>query len=89
MQKSKYLIIVFRTKTEVFSLIQALEKKGISAATTGTPKEAGIGCGIAVKTDALNLNAVKRIVLSGGYDGFFGIYAVATDGVRTSKTRVM
>ena len=89
MQKSKYLIIVFRTKTEVFSLMRALNQIGLTATTTGTPKEAGIGCGIAVKTDVVNLSVVRQIVSGGGYDGFFGVYLVLTDGLRTSKSKVL
>ena len=88
MEKSKYLAVVFRTKTEVFSLIEKLNSLGIKALTTGTPKEAGIGCGIAVRTDAVHSSVVRRIVLSGGYEGFFGIYLIETDGLRTSKTRM-
>ena len=81
--------MVFKTKTEVFSLIGQLNLTGISASTTGTPKEAGIGCGIAVKTDFRHLNTIKRIIDAGGYKGFFGIYLIVTDGLRTSKTRIV
>ena len=87
MLKSKFIIVVFRSKTDVFTLIGALNSLGISASTAGTPKEAEIGCGIAVRTEYRHLGTVKSLI-SVGYDSFYGIYLVESSGLRTSRTRI-
>ena len=89
MNDSDFAIIVFRAKTDVFSLIVALNSYGVAASTTGTPKEARIGCGIAVKTEVRAIGTALEIINGGGYDSFYGIYRTKTAGGRTSRTRVI
>lgn len=86
--KMKKAVIVFRTKTEVFRLIDELYAYGIRAATTSTPKEAGIGCGIAVETDLIRVPVVRRIIAGGGYGGYYGIFSVERFPTRTVTTRI-
>ena len=81
-------VFVFRTKTEVFEFADELRARGIPAGTVGTPKEARIGCGLAVSTEARFLSVAKKIATSGGYGGFYGIFLVERSDKKTSTTRV-
>ncbi|MBR1890866.1 MAG: DUF3343 domain-containing protein [Clostridia bacterium] len=85
----KWAIVVFKSKAEVFEFIELLNQAGIGATTTQTPKEAGIGCGISAKVGFNRLPTVKKILSSGRFSGAFGVYAVVTDGVRTSRSRII
>ena len=80
-------VFVFRTKTEVFEFADELRSRGIPAGTVGTPKEARIGCGLAVSTEARFLSVAKKIAI-GGYGGFYGIFIVERYDAKTKTTRV-
>ena len=62
---------------------------GSFATTTGTPKEAKIGCGISAKTNARNINAVYAILKEKNFDGFFGVYSSVSVNGRTSRSRLV
>ena len=89
MKTSKYLVVVFLSKTEVFSFIERMNSYGVAASTTGTPKEARIGCGISAKIDQRSYDLAVKVIGDGGYNGFFGIYAVTSDGERISRYRIV
>ena len=84
----KKAVFVFRNKTEVFRLIDELNAYGVRAGTTGTPKEAKIGCGIAVETELSKLMLAKRIISSGNYQGYYGAFTIERVGGRTITARV-
>lgn len=84
----KKAVFVFRNKTEVFRLLDDLYAYGVRASTTGTPKEAKIGCGIAVEIDISKIALAKRIVQSGNYRGYYGAFTVERVGERTITTRI-
>ena len=84
----KKALFVFRNKTEVFRLLDELAAFGVRAGTTGTPKEAKIGCGIAVETDISKLPLAKRIISSGNYQGFFGAFTIERASGRTITTKI-
>lgn len=88
MTSDKYIVVVFRSKTEVLDYIERLLILGVKATPTGTPKEAKIGCGIAAKLNARHLGVAQKVLAEGGYQGFFAIYSVVTDGLRTSRMRI-
>ena len=81
--------MVFRSKTQVFALIDKLNSLGIRAVTTGTPKEAAIGCGLSVKTDYSRLPVVKNLLRTGYNEGFYAAYSVEIDGLRSTKVKIM
>ncbi|MBO4573686.1 MAG: DUF3343 domain-containing protein [Clostridia bacterium] len=83
------LIIVFKSKTEVFEFIDRMNAAGAFTTTTGTPKEAKIGCGISAKTNAHNVNAVHKVLSENDFDGFFGVYSSVSVNGRTSRTRLV
>lgn len=89
MPTKRHLVIVFRSRTEVYSFTEALNARGASAYITATPLKAGVGCGVAVKTRANNFSAVLAEISSGSYAGFYGVFSVETRGVRSSVTRVV
>ena len=84
----RYLIVTFLTKTEVFSFLDYLAEAGVPATTAATPKEAGIGCGLAAKVDARFLREVDSVLKKGRFGGYRGSYLVHKEGARVSKTRI-
>ncbi len=85
----KNIIIVFKSKTEVFEFCDLMNARGATTVTVGTPREARIGCGISAKTDARNLSLAISVLNENNFGGFFGIYSVVSVGGRTSKTKIM
>ena len=84
----KKIIVVFRSKTEVFGYMDALSERGIPADITGTPKEAGIGCGIAVEVDYGFAARARDIAREKGFRGFYGIFVEERSGARRSLRRL-
>lgn len=84
----KKAVVVFRSKTEVFDFIGALAEKSVVAGTTGTPKEARIGCGIAAEVELRHLPVARSLVNSGRFKGFYGIFVIERTGNRISTIRV-
>ena len=70
----KNIIIVFKSKTEVFEFIDKMRENGIKATTVGTPSRAKIGCGISAKISSRYLWLAKKIFREGNYTGFYKIY---------------
>ena len=84
----KTAIIVFLTKTEVFECVDLFARYGLKATTTSTPKEANVGCGLAVKVFAPSLAAIKRTIAERGFRGFAGIFVREDRGGRASIYKV-
>ena len=83
----KKIIVVFRSKTEVFEYVDALNENGISSAIVGTPKEARIGCGIAVELDYRYIASGFILSAARRFKGFYGIFAATRKGDRVSVSR--
>ena len=84
----KRLIVVFRSKTDVFGYMEELADRGIPSGTTGTPKEARIGCGIAVDLDHRYLADPRVISLARRFGGFYGVFVVERIADRVSTSRL-
>lgn len=84
----KKAVVVFRSKTEVFEFIEALAEKHIVAGTTGTPKEARIGCGIAADLEIRHLPVARSLVRSKNFKGYYGIFIIEKINNRVSTIRV-
>lgn len=80
-------IAVFRSKTDLFTFINALKYSGAIVETVATPKEAHIGCGLSAKFDERYFSLALRILKHGGFDGFYGIYKVKRVDGRVSTFR--
>ncbi len=85
----KTVIAVFKSKPEVMRFIEKMVYQGARAQTTGTPKEAKIGCGISARFEYRNLNLAKKILREEHFEGFHQAYLIETDGSRVSKRRLL
>ena len=82
------IIVVFRSKTDVFGYIDALSERGVPSSTVGTPKEARIGCGIAVEVDGAYLGAARAVLREKRFSGFYGVFHERISGGRRSLERL-
>lgn len=85
----KIVIVVFKSKTQVFEFIEQMHASGAVATTAPTPSQAKIGCGISAKIDARYLPYAKQIIASGRYSGFYGIYQVSKRDGRTETVKIL
>lgn len=76
-----YYIYAFRSRTNAISFYEALLREQIKAGLINTPRAAGVGCGLSVKTQNY-IDANK--VLASGYSSLLGVF-VAEDGGRLTK----
>ena len=81
-------IVVFKTKTEVFSFIDEARSSGIGASVVSVPKEIKIGCGLAASIGDNRAMSAWAIVKKQGYPTFFGIFKV-NRGATKKNTRIV
>lgn len=70
----EYVIVVFRSRTQVLNFKKIFESNGINAQIVSTPRRLNIGCGLSLKV--LNRDYYKAKELLDVYkpQGFVGIY---------------
>ena len=85
----KKAIIVFRSKTQVFEFADILNLYGVRTSVTSAPKEAHIGCNLALEVAYNALPTVKAALSEGSSSGLNGIYAYEKKGERVSVYRVI
>ncbi len=81
-------IVVFRSKTDLFSFINEFKRSGGRIETVATPKEAKIGCGLSAKIEERYLSLAVRLIKADDYNSFFAIYKVKKADGRISTFRV-
>lgn len=67
------ILFVFRSRAQSMDFLAAAKRAGIPAQAVSTPKEAGVGCGISVKTDGRFLPRAKRLLAAKNYSAFAGV----------------
>lgn len=82
-------VVVFRTKTEVFSFIDDARRAGIGAGVVSVPKEINIGCGLAASVGDNRVMSAWSIVKKNGYPTFFGIFKIKRGPSGSKITRVV
>ncbi len=82
-------VVVFRTKTEVFSFIDDARSAGIGAGVVSVPKEINIGCGLAASVGDNRVMSAWSIVKKNGYPTFFGIFKIKRGPSGSKITRVV
>ena len=82
----EFLIIAFRSREESVKFYRLLSKYGVYSTLTTPPKEAGLSCGISVKTDVSNFYAVKNLLLRTKTKTFVGIFKVKSLGGKNQVT---
>ncbi len=74
-------VVVFRTKTEVFSFIDDARNSGIGANVVSVPKEIKIGCGLAASIGDSRAISAWNVIKKNNYPTFFGIFSVKRGSV--------
>ena len=82
----EYYIIAFRSRSDTLAFYEFLKGNGVFVSVVTTPKEAGVGCGLSVKTDksfAPFINNALRLFRRKSYAGVFVVSE--RNGKRTIK----
>ncbi len=74
----EFLIIAFKSKEESVKLSRILSRYNVDSVLTSPPKEAGLSCGISVKTAVSNFYAVKSAINLYDFKTFVGVFKVDT-----------
>lgn len=83
----EYLIVSFRSRAHTVRFYEFLRKNGIFSEIVNTPKEAGVGCGLSVKTAKAAFGAVKKAVRILSLNSFAGFFIVsASGGIKTIRS---
>ena len=76
----EYIVVAFRSRQETVAFAGFLKKNGIKNEIINTPKEAGVGCGLSVKTEKSLFSVVKKAVFISGLNSFAGFFLVTKVG---------
>lgn len=71
-----YYVFVFKARTGAVKFNEALKREGINSSLINTPKAAGIGCGLSVKTDDLAYS--RRVLASERIGSFYMVLKAVT-----------
>lgn len=77
-----YVIVAFRSRSDTVRFAEYLRSISLPAEIVNTPKEAGVGCGLSVKTNQRYFSTLKRAVFSLKLNSFAGFFTVKTIGGR-------
>lgn len=72
----EYVVVSFRSRAHTVRFYNRLIGRGIRCEIISTPKEAGVGCGLSVKTPTEAFAVVKRITRSMDLNSFAGFFLV-------------
>lgn len=82
-------LVVFRTRTDVFSFIDLARSAGIGASIVSMPKELKLGCGLAVRISDNRTMKAWSILKKAGYSSFFGIFTLKKTSSGKKLTRIV
>lgn len=80
------ILAVFRSRAQSLDYAERLYRYGVEASTMPTPKEAGIGCGLCVRFDSIQLARATAVLRGGRYSSFKGFYKMEYVAGRLSVT---
>lgn len=78
----EYVVVAFRSRQETVAFSGFLKRNGLQNEIINTPKEAGVGCGLSVKTEKGYFSIVKKAVFMSGLKSFAGFFLVTKAGNR-------
>ena len=84
----EFLIIAFRSREESVKFSRLLNKYGVSSSLSAPPKEAGLSCGLSVRTEINYFYAVKNLLSSIKTKTFVGVFKVKTLNGRNVVTTI-
>ncbi len=68
------IIAVFRSRNQAMDYGRRLKNFYVPSDISTAPKEANIGCGLAVKFDSAYIQKAKSVIRLGGYSEFRGFF---------------
>lgn len=75
-----YVAIAFRSRSDTVKFSNFLRNNGYESEIVNTPKEAGIGCGLSVKTYPSMIPLMRSAVKMANLKSFVGFFLVKTVG---------
>ena len=72
----EYLVTAFRSRTDTVRFYEFLRRNGVNSQIINTPKQAGVGCGLSVKTSLSALETIKRAIKITALASFSGLFMV-------------
>ncbi len=75
-----YVAIAFRSRSDTIKFSNFLKNNGFESEIVSTPKEAGIGCGLSVKTYPSMIPMIVTALKMANLKSFAGIFFVKTLG---------
>lgn len=78
----EYVVAAFRSRAQTLKFYGMLGSNNIPCEIINTPKEAGVGCGLSVKTKKELFSVVKQGVRMANLNSFAGFFLVTTVGGR-------
>ncbi len=84
----KRCVVVFKSRTQVMSFNDIMNREGYPSKLVSTPKEAHIGCGISAEISKSHVNIALKIIKKGEFSSFYGIFLIDRRGNRTSTTKI-
>ena len=83
----EYIVVAFRSRAHTVKFFEFLRSNGVAVEIVNTPKEAGVGCGLSVKTSKNNLVIIKRAVHLSALDSYAGTFLITNiSGKRIVRT---
>lgn len=84
----KKCVVVFRSRTQVFSFIDTMKRQGVLVRVVSTPKEAKIGCGISAEISPYEKERAINVIKSENLTSFYGFFMIEKHGNRTTTVRI-
>ncbi|MBR5388689.1 MAG: DUF3343 domain-containing protein [Clostridia bacterium] len=84
----EFIAVTYRSRAHTLRFHEFLKDNGIYSEIINTPKEAGVGCGLSVKTDPKYFSAIKKAVRITELKSFAGFFLVKNYGGKRSVTSI-
>ena len=75
-----YVAIAFRSRSDTVKFSNFLKNNGYESEIVNTPKEAGVGCGLSIKTYPSMIPLMRTAVKMANLKSFVGFFLVKTVG---------
>ncbi len=76
----KYLIISFKSRNNVMTFAKLMRKNGLYVSIINTPRSVSISCGLSIRSEFNNLQAVLSLLRKSNLSGLIGVYAITRKG---------
>jgi len=86
---SEYGIAAFRSRQQVMRFEQMLNQAGVRTRVVSTPREVSVGCGLSVRFELSDVNAVRQVLYRSKPANLIGLYSVKQDGGERLQIKVI